>query len=186
MKNKQKGFVVPLVIIIGLLVVGAGIYYLKSSTDNKTVQEDENLKTYTNPRFSFRYPSDWNMGFTDSGVYVLTKEHDTDPSPSGKSVDFSVSVCDLTTNSLCRDKKQELGEVARSYAETQDTNLTLDGKAGQQFVMAGSAYYFTAVIEDKGTLYVLGSSVEDYETRYPQKFSDAQVKAIFDSFKFAD
>jgi hypothetical protein len=59
MKNYSKGFVVPLLIVIAVLVIGAGIYFYS----NKKVEEppqsiNSSLKTYTNARygFEFQYP----------------------------------------------------------------------------------------------------------------------------------
>ena len=83
MKNKQKGFVLPLLIgIIALLVIGGGIYVYESKKvetpiiDTKAVQVDQTQPvvtqnnasgwqtySYTDSRnaFSFQYPSGWNL-----------------------------------------------------------------------------------------------------------------------------
>lgn len=52
MKNSQKGFVVPLLVVIAVLVIGGGVYiYVNkqkvetSKVTNKTLQQDEKLKS---------------------------------------------------------------------------------------------------------------------------------------------
>ena len=197
MKNKQKGSVWLLVIIIAVVVIGIVVYYFQSKSDTGIITENgtqtssnnqnSDLKIYTDPqsRFSFSYPSDCNFHTMDGGVYVLTKQHDASDSPGGKTVDFSVSVCKLS-DQVCATKKQELDQAIKSYSENQDTKLSLNGKNGGQYVTSGAGDYYSAVIESSGNLYVLGSTVQEYKTRYPAKMFNQQVKAIFDSFKFAE
>jgi hypothetical protein len=196
MKNKRKGSTWLIVILIIVIIIGVGFYYLRSKPEMRIGEENNsqgpsnnqnaNLKTYIDPqsRFSFSYPSEWNFHTMESGVYVLTKQHDASDSPGGKNVDFSVSVCKLS-DKICAIKKKSLDEATLSYSRGQDTSLILKARIGHQYVTAGAGYYYSAVIEDKGNLYVLGSTVEEYETRYPAKMSNPQVKAIFDSFTFA-
>jgi len=185
-----------IIIVAAVILIGA-IYLWQSKTDQylvlkitpTSIPQSQTIgwKTYANSEygFSFEYPSDWNFHATPAGASVLTKQHDESQSPSGKAIDFSVSACKLSEQS-CVNDKQDLDQQIQFYSSTQNTALSVAGKIGHQWVMAGAGYVYTGAIEANGILYVLHSSVNEYETRYPSSMSDSKVKTIFDSFKFVN
>ncbi len=75
MKNSQKGFVVPILIIIAVLAIGGGVYYYSreaktSQSQNvngntnlsvKSVSNSTNKYTDLSGLFSFMYPEDWGI-----------------------------------------------------------------------------------------------------------------------------
>ena len=84
MKNSQKGFVIPLVIVvIALLAIGGGIYaYQKNTTQRVQIGDTNatstidtvNWKTYKNTElgFQFMYPSTWNLEDYDLVTTAIT------------------------------------------------------------------------------------------------------------------
>ncbi len=82
MKNKQKGFIIPfLLVIIALIVIGGGVYiYNKNSVETP----DKSSKTYTNTqyKFSFNYPSVFtisNQNIGQEGLVLLRDSSKTFP-----------------------------------------------------------------------------------------------------------
>ena len=59
MRNHQKGFFVPLLIIIAVLVVGVIIGYL--ILKYKTELNNENYISYSNNAFTVNYPKGWTV-----------------------------------------------------------------------------------------------------------------------------
>ena len=116
MKNRQKGFVVPLVIaIVALLVVaGAAYFYVQStrvcpawgcngphvkdissststtqqSSSDQSSAEISNWKTYTDVHFSVQYPLGWSTVESSDGNTVTF----TPPTTGGNDGLFSVSI----------------------------------------------------------------------------------------------
>ncbi len=82
MKNSQKGFVVPLIIaIIVLLVISGSVYIYKNKkaeapavvntqTNNSKSTDISSWKTYNVFDFSFKYPDDWYLNY-DSGNITI-------------------------------------------------------------------------------------------------------------------
>src|SRR3989344_5097438 len=96
MKNKQQGFIIPLIIaIIAVFAIGGGIYGRKMYLDNNGVNQSgtsalitatstnvaSDLKTYQNAKygFGFNYPPTWELrlenDLEDSSEIILSKDN---------------------------------------------------------------------------------------------------------------
>ncbi|NQV88197.1 MAG: hypothetical protein HQ402_01390 [Parcubacteria group bacterium] len=80
MKKLNKGFVIPLVIsIIVLVMVGGGIYYTKTKQSdlsikiNSTIDQNVGWKTYTDSSYDiqFKYPDSWQIVDEKSDVLIV-------------------------------------------------------------------------------------------------------------------
>ncbi len=83
--HNQKGFVLPILIIVSLLILVVVAYFfsaksisLKLPTSSPITSTDsiENWKTYRNPenKFELKYPSDWfEISEKDKGVFISNK-----------------------------------------------------------------------------------------------------------------
>lgn len=82
MKN-QKGFILPIIIIISLLILAVVAYFFSPNTINiklpdtssvTTADSTTNWKTYQDPdyNFSFAYPNNWTVGLSKVGGELVT------------------------------------------------------------------------------------------------------------------
>jgi len=108
MKNHQKGFIVPvLLVIIALLVIGGGVYVYKNQkaemptvVDTEIKQQDQvqqqtntktslvntqteisNWKTYAGTNYIIKYPSDWHTRSVDNTVIISSYIELSQPVP---------------------------------------------------------------------------------------------------------
>lgn len=94
MKNSQKGFVVPLLIVVAVLAIGGGIYFysktktapsdtdIQTNTQNTTADQTADWRTYTSAEYgiSFKYPSSWKRGEVTQGLMLDGSEVEFDNS----------------------------------------------------------------------------------------------------------
>ncbi len=92
MKNLQRGFIVPLLIVIAVLVIGGGIYFYSKNKAKDITIDTQNWKIYTNTKygFSFKYPETWFIRETPDKTNVdFSKSELTANDPQGATKVFA-------------------------------------------------------------------------------------------------
>jgi len=133
MKNSQNGFALPLLLVlIAALLIGGGVYvYEKNKQVNQpenvsqttqttsTTASQGNLFTNQSGRYSFEYPSEWN---------VAVNQYNNKNSLFGPNANSSSGLggVEIFSNQPSIDKY--LGSVEAQY--TNKTNITIDGISG--------------------------------------------------------
>ena len=155
MKNSQKGFVIPLlIVIIGVLIVGGGIYFYKqkglgssSAVASQQLIDTSSWSTYTSQEygFSFKYPTTMqvdDISQTDKygpvEIIELVVKYTSNPTTNNR------------INILVRDKSQ-IGVLKNVLGNLKSTSNIQPGGVPMQlfdsYVSQGNATFETAVFE---------------------------------------
>jgi len=198
MKNSQRGFIVPLV-LISLVVVGLGVYFYtknKSVTPQQQISNNEIVatsatqtdgwKVYTDSsqRFTIKYPTDWHSVINVKQDYVVFCPT-TDKECNANAVYVYVYTKGGSKNILNDFRKQGSG-----YEEK---NIIINGKTAIQreesycmgtpqltngVFVEGSAHDFQV----QGPYYECGLAKEGVQVNYDESLSI--YNQILSTFKF--
>ena len=176
MKNKQKGFVIPiLAAIIALLVIGGVTYiYVNNKSLNKysadvsgisATNQTSNWKTYTNAKygFEFQYPENWVSSISDSGISLTTPEN-AEQNKNNQSIlppvfDFSIG---YTSNDwFIKNAKSLTGKeftnlknfLKDTYGNVAEINI--DGKKAYSTIVSTSKYDYLVYIDTGKNTYII-------------------------------
>jgi hypothetical protein len=131
MKNSQKGFVVPLLIVIAVLVIGGGIYYYSRGSSKPTSYLNADL---TNTYTVLANEDRWR-------TKLITSENPEAWLISSKNI--TVKATDYQGNFSCGDKKAEFIKYS-SY------NTGAVGGWGSVSIVDCGSYYFVFEYADSG------------------------------------
>jgi hypothetical protein len=144
MKNSQKGFIVPLlIVIIALLAIGGGVYISKNkkaeapvldieAQQTNTQTDTSDWKTFSTKDFSVNYPIDWMIIDTDGKNLFIAI---INPKQQGKSdTDEPTEGVWIKQDSFCKDESWHKGFGLFSYrtacASLGSQVIRIDGVAG--------------------------------------------------------
>lgn len=181
MKNSQKGFVVPILIVIALLVIGGGIYYYSKNRQplalNYNGVETKDWKTYTNQKygFSFNYPPTLTASELSPVGESVTVSNPVAINERGSGIAFSVvkgDVLKLKSGSTSSLNLEDRGEIPiggykakKAFRPFSPTNTT-----------TGTILYYISE-KDISILYQLYASDS-------HKISESDMNKILSTFTF--
>lgn len=208
--KKQRGFLLPMIgIVVLVIIVGAGTYYIGIQKDNKITSNEQKLntqsppssspvpssisselKTYQGQYFSFQYPKDWPITKQDSSSVTLQKEEQL-PAQGAYPAQTLVSILKIYSEDVSSDLSLQKW-LEKSYFLGGDENLrkltiqsakkiTTAGVDALAVQVPGSGGYI-----DQGTVFIYkgrGYHISIIGAEIPG--SSEAYQTITNSFKFA-
>jgi len=134
MKNSQKGFVVPLLIVIAVLVIGGGIYYFYSKSDKPADYVNETLQqTYK----VLANKAEWDSKIIQSN----------NPEIWGvSSKNTEIKIVGTQNNFYCGDKKANFVK----YSTHSNGSNSVGGDWNAISIVDCGTYYFVYEFSDSG------------------------------------
>jgi len=196
-QEPKKKFLIPLIIIIGVLIIGGGIfaYFQFFKEGVKTEGEEQknetaDWKTYKNEQygFEFKYPSDWMVTEKDADKTDTIKDgHLFEVSKYGTvgaaeiSGVFEVNVFNFDDNQANFEKK--ITSIKRLYPNNREVSQDgLNGYKGENYVLDEAAETMTSLevfLGNKGVYQVLIHYLEFKDGDYKK-----QTELIRSTLKF--
>lgn len=192
MKTKQKGYFLPIIAVVLLVLVGAGAYYFgydhgfeKSVKDTQLVvasspiaNETANWKIFSNKDYSFKYPTDYKLEVIQEEIH-LTK---TLILPTG-CYDCSPSV-KIIMNIDKNINNSTLEEVANSYNKSKYGQELLQNLKKPKIMNGMNVIEVPVGAYDTDYYLLMNDSILNISTSVGYGSAYDTLGQIFSTFKF--